>query len=216
MCGRYTLTYSDLDEVAAAVGAVVDPSIAKSHRPRYNIAPSTACIIARPFSTSDKPVLVRAQWGLEMNGRLVFNVRAETAERRFPSALARRRCVIPADGFYEWTGEREDRRPLWFHRPDGGLLLMAGIFDERPNATPTFAVLTTAARPPVSEIHLRMPLLFSPDGAAQWIALPPLGPPQPDAIPLAALAVSHRVNSVENDDPSCLEPGPPTAQLGLF
>jgi putative SOS response-associated peptidase YedK len=212
MCGRYTLTYAGLDEVVAALGAILDPAAAALHRPRYNIAPATTCVIAREGGAA-APVLVPARWGLHAGERLLVNVRAETAGKR----LARRRCVIPADGFYEWTGERSARRPLWFHRPGGGVLLMAGVYDEVPGAEPAFAVLTTASRPPVAAIHERMPLLFLPEAARRWLERPPGGALHPDDVALLATEVSPRVNSAAHDDPACLEPPPPPkGQLGLF
>jgi putative SOS response-associated peptidase YedK len=210
MCGRYTLSYVDLARVASAVGCLVDPDVAASYRPRYNIAPSSTAIIARPQDATS-PVLVQAHWGLEMYARLVFNVRAETAGRRFGPALTHRRCIVPADGFYEWAGERTDRRPIWFHHPDGEVLLMAGIFDMGAETRPRFAILTVDATPPVSEIHSRMPLLFSPQSARRWLDRLPDGQPASDEVPLVGVGVSRRVNAVANDDATCLEPEAATA-----
>jgi putative SOS response-associated peptidase YedK len=218
MCGRYTLTYGDLGAVVAELDALLDPAAAELYRPRYNVAPTQATIIARPGPS--RPALVPAVWGVHRDGRLVINARSESAAARFAAAYARGRCVVPADGFYEWTGERSQRRPLWFHAPSGAPLLMAGLFEEIPGAPPAFVVLTTAARPPVDAIHDRMPVLLSPEGARRWILGRPPRALVPDDVPLAALLVSARANAVAHDDPACLAPPSPDAeagaQLGLF
>jgi len=228
MCGRYTLTSTDLAAVAAELDAVLDDAAARLHRPRFNVAPTNAAVIARPGT--DRPLLIPAAWGLRRDQRLIINVRSENAAARFPAAYQHGRCVVPADGFYEWTGERSDRRPIWFH-PEGGsqTLWMAGLFEERaarspaeggaePEALPVFAVLTTAARPPVAAIHDRMPVLLSREGARRWLLGKPPRVLVPDEIPLAARAVSPRVNATVHDDPACLEPATETGgkQLGLF
>jgi putative SOS response-associated peptidase YedK len=218
MCGRYTLTYSDLGAVAAELDALLDPAAAELHRPRYNIAPTQATIVARPGE--GRPALVPAVWGLHRDGRLIINARSESAAARFSGAYQRGRCVVPADGFYEWTGERSQRRPLWFHASSGAPLLMAGLFEEHDGAHPAFVVLTTAARPPVAAIHDRMPVLLSSESARRWILERPPRVLAPDDVPLVSQPVSPRVNGVVHDDPSCLAPPPPDAQageqLGLF
>ena len=224
MCGRYTLTATDLGEVVSLLDAILEPAAAALHRPRYNIAPTDTVVLARPGSPSagepDRPRLVPAVWGLRRAERLILNVRSEGAATRFREAYQRRRCVVPADGFYEWTGPARDRRPTWFHAADGALLLMAGLFDGGSEAAPpTFAVLTTASRPPVAAIHDRMPVLLSPEGARRWF----LGeqPALLDEVSLSSRPVSARVNGTVHDDPACLAPpgeagGRAGAQLRLF
>ena len=215
MCGRYTLTVTDLGEVVAMLDAMVEAEAAALHRPRYNIAPTDVALLARPGD--ERPRIVPAVWGLRRGQRLIINVRSESAATRFPAAYQRGRGVVPADGFYEWTGEPRDRRPLWFHAADGAPLLMAGLFDEREGDLPAFAVLTTAARPPVAGIHDRMPVLLTREGARRWLLGPPSGVVLPDDVPLSARPVSPRVNSTAHDDPACLEPPDEAGrQLGLF
>jgi putative SOS response-associated peptidase YedK len=214
MCGRYTLTYADLGRVAELLGAMIDEGAAELHRPRYNVAPATTCVIARRRGSG--PALVPAAWGLRLSGRFVINLRAETAALRLRDAYERGRAIVPADGFYEWHGERSDRRPVWFHAPDGAPLLMAALLVEAPDAPPAFAVLTSASRPPVAEIHDRMPVLFTPEGARAWLdRAPPTVRGAP--VPLVAVDVSSRVNAAANDDPDCIAPAtPPARQLDLF
>jgi putative SOS response-associated peptidase YedK len=112
-------------------------------------------------------------------------------------------------------------QPIWFHRPDGRLLLLAGLFDEEPreaNQSPRtrFAVLTTAANTMLAAFHSRMPVLLSPEEAATWLAEPDarlLRAARDDL--LVASPVSLRVNSIRHDDPACLAP-PRNVQLSLF
>ncbi|APR86140.1 Hypothetical protein A7982_11489 [Minicystis rosea] len=211
MCGRYTLTYSDLGQVAELLGAILDPAAAALHRPRYNVTPSSACILAR-FDGEAR--LVPALWGLKIAGRFVINARAESAAIRFEEAYARGRCVVPADGFYEWSGDKNARRPVWFHDPGGRPLFLAGLLVDQPAAPPAFTLLTVAARPPVAAVHDRMPLLLSPETARRWLA------EAPDAVPTEEIAligteVSPRVNATAHDDPACIMPER-TRQLVLF
>jgi putative SOS response-associated peptidase YedK len=130
------------------------------------------------------------------------------------------RCLVPADGFFEWHGPKHDRRPIWFHAPSNGLLLLAGLFSEQAQGLPTFTVLTTDANPVVVPIHDRMPVILEHGQALEWLETPSseVLKPAREGL-LVATAVSPRVNSVKNDDPSCLAPpsGPPgTDQLKLF
>jgi len=216
MCGRYTLTYADLGAVVEALDAIVDPSAAELHRPRYNVAPSSACVVARP--EDGRPHLLPALWGMRLSGRFVINVRSEQAPARFREAWSRGRCVVPADGFYEWVGEARARRPIWFHDPGGRPLLMAGLLRVEEGAPPAFAVLTAPARPPVDAIHDRMPVLLSPAAARRWLAEAPRAV-HADEVPLVGTEVSPRVNSAAHDDPACLAPASAEAkggQLDLF
>src|SRR5205814_2243845 len=110
------------------------------------------------------------------------------------------------DGFYEWTGPKSDRRPLWFHRPDGGLLYLAGLWEPGQGDEPRFLLLTTEPNALVARFHDRMPVLLGREQAAAWLASPAgeLLVPAPESL-LEARPVSPRVNSVRNDDPSLLE-----------
>ncbi len=117
MCGRYTLTYRDLGQVADLIGALVAPARGRAlptslqhraHEPRRRRDAGRGAARARARCL-----------GVHLSGRLVINARAETAAKRFAAAYARGRCVVPADGFYEWTGEGGQRRPIWFTRRTG-------------------------------------------------------------------------------------------------
>jgi len=234
MCGRMTLTRADWDEVLLELTATLatagltdigtDEGAAASYRPRFNVAPAQHHPILRTVGETAR--LGFAQWGLRARGRgqaPVINARAETVPFKpaFQEAFVGRRCVVPADGFFEWKTGPDGRRPLWFHRPDDRLLLLAGLFDEEPAtagqpARTSFAVVTTAPNSLLAPVHDRMPALLSAVEAAAWLTKPDqrLLHPAPDDL-LVATPVSFRVNSVRNDDLACLAP-PQSGQLRLF
>lgn len=220
MCGRFTLTTDDYAAVAEAFGARVEPEVLAAARPRFNVAPTDRhpIVVADP----DARRLVLGQWGLKsLRDRdkprppIQINARAETVASRglFRSAFERHRCVVVADGFFEWTGPKHDRRPMWFHPPGGGPLAFAGIFlpwpgDDGP--VPCFCIVTTAANDLVAPVHDRMPVVLAAgdvdawlDGRSDTAALQQLLRPAPDDR-LIATPVSPRVNDVRNDDPGCL------------
>jgi len=224
--------FLELKEILASAGVdslTVDEEALARYRPRYNIAPEQEYLLLRKSDAGAHLGLGR--WGLPARGPnkpASINVRAETVAIKpvFQQALANRRCVIPADGFLEWTAGPGGRQPMWFHRPDGKLLLLAGLFDEEltfeempstaGHANPRFAVLTTAANAMVAAFHHRMPVLLTPTEAATWLSQPDprlMRAAREDL--LVATPVSPRVNSIRHDDPDCLGP-PRNVQLSLF
>jgi putative SOS response-associated peptidase YedK len=225
MCGRFTMTSADAALLAADLGVPADSLT--GYVPRYNIAPTQEHFIVR--MKAEERELLRARWGLvnswakdaSMAARTI-NARAETLATRpaFRDAYAHRRCVVPADGFFEWRGPKNDRQPLWFHRPDGGLLLFAGLYESwQPPAGEwqrTFTIVTTRANALVESIHDRMPVILEERDADRWMfatttraELLGLVEPPPARL-LVATPVSSRVNRPGNDDASILEPAGPT------
>ena len=225
MCARFTLT-AGVAEVAAALG--VDPAAlaAIAYRPRYNIAPTQPHVIVR--ERQEERQALPARWGLvntwatdAKRAGAQINARSEDVPRRRAYRAAwekRRRCLVPADGFFEWTGPKTARRPVWFHRPEGGLVLLAGLYESwragGDDWRRTFTILTTAANATVAPIHDRMPVVLSADDAAEWVypgnepeVVLGLLRPAPESL-LVGEAVSRRVNSVRNDDPDCLSLDP--------
>ena len=220
MCGRFTLTYRKAELLAAELGVPVESLL--DYRPRYNIAPTDPHWIVR-MRYEDRELLP-AKWGLinfwMTDRKQAFkniNARAETVQRlpSFREAFTRRRCVVPADGFFEWTGAKEDRRPTWFHRSDGGLILFAGLYESwRPSPAEkerTFTIITTGPNSLLQPIHNRMPVILEDDSVDEWLyvrqtpdSLMELLRPARAGL-LVTTAVSPRVNSVKNDDPECLE-----------
>jgi putative SOS response-associated peptidase YedK len=220
VCGRFSLSKRELVEVADFVEAMVGAEEAAQHRPRYNVAPGDDCWIVQPAGPDRK--LVRAAWGFRgLEDKLVINARSETVteKRMFQDAFARRRCLVPADGFFEWTGPKQRRRPIWFHAPDGQILLFAGLWEIRPDGRPAFTILTTGANATVAPVHDRMPVMLDREAGGAWLAAPRLDLLRPAAVErLVGRSVSPRANAVENDDPGLLEPfdEPPEPQLKLF
>src|SRR5207247_2039135 len=129
VCGRITLTTKGYETLAALLEAEGSSEDAALYRPRYNIAPTDPHWIARLAGATRR--LAPARWGIKRGGGpLAINARAETAARTLAAAFRDRRCLVPACGFYEWTGPPKDRRPVWFHRERGDLLLLAGLYEE--------------------------------------------------------------------------------------
>jgi len=122
------------------------------------------------------------------------------------------RCLVPADGFYEWQGGRGERRPLWFHDPAGQILSFAGLAAERDGEL-AFVILTTAADGIVAEVHDRMPAVLAAEAAQAWLSRgdAALLAPAPDGF--VARPVSTKVNVVANDGPELLEPHEPQLKL---
>ena len=219
MCGRFTLTYRKAEMVAAELGVPVESLT--DYRPRYNIAPTDSHWIMR--TRFEDREIVPARWGLVnfwmADRKQAFkniNARAETVQtsRAFREAFKKGRCVVPADGFFEWTGAKEDRRPIWFHRDDGGLILFAGLYESWKPAPDqkerTFTIITTTPNGLVEPVHDRMPVILEEDAIDDWLyareepaRLMELLRPAREGL-LIATHVSTRVNSVKNDDPSVL------------
>jgi putative SOS response-associated peptidase YedK len=216
MCGRMTLTTDDLAEVARQLDAQLDLSSGAEYHPRYNIAPTDPHWVVIP--RGEGRVLTPARWGLRTaRNPAVITVRSETAARRFRQAMAERRCLIPADGFYEWTGSAGQRRPIWFHAPDGRILTMAGFYELDKDGRPCFTILTTEPAPEIAPIHDRMPVVLPWEATSAWLALGPseLLVPTPPGF-LVGTPANQRVNSVQHDDPSCLDPPDDKGQLDLL
>jgi putative SOS response-associated peptidase YedK len=224
MCGRFTLTYRQKQRLAEELGVNVEEINDAGYKPRWNIAPTDPHWIVR-MQYEEREILP-AKWGLvntwardAKRAAKQINARAETiaTNSAFREAFGKRRCVVPADGFFEWTGAGFARQPIWFHRPDGKLLLFAGLYESWPvtpdNWQRTFTIITTTPNAVTAPIHDRMPVILDGDVVDYWLdpreedteSLRKLLTPAPDDM-LAKLPVSQRVNSVKNDDPSCLEP----------
>jgi putative SOS response-associated peptidase YedK len=222
VCGRFTITRRDGDSLAAELGVPEGSFV--DYRPRYNIAPTQPHFIVR-IKYENREVLP-ATWGLVRSGSKdasmaakCINARSETIVTRsaFRDAFQKRRCVVPADGFFEWTGPKTARQPTWFHRDDSRLLLFAGLYEawqkEQGAWETTFTILTTAANAVLESYHDRMPVILADRDADDWMdprapsprALKRLLIPAPDDL-LLATPVSPEVNNVDNDSPDLLQP----------
>lgn len=219
MCGRFLLV-SPI-ELIRRVFAVSGP--APNLAARWNVAPTTACLALRR-GEDGTPGFATLRWGLvpswarDMSGAArMINARGETVAEKpaFREALRRRRCLVPADGFYEWPEEGEDRRPVLFRRADRVPFAFAGIWEawRGPDGTTveTFAIVNTEARGAMRRFHHRVPIVLEGEARAAW--LDPAGDPAPLVAGPAfedfePTRVGTHVNSVRNDDPRCIEPAP--------
>ncbi len=219
MCGRYGL-FPPPEEIARLFGVSAD----FEYSPRFNIAPSQRALIA--VGSSAGPRLGPLRWGFEVGNapkaRRMINARSETAHSSpaFRTAFARRRCVVPASGFYEWRPEEEGKVPYWVHSPSDGLILMAGIWgrdteieggEQRQTGEAGYAVLTRPATRQMSRIHHRMPVLLSTTQAELWLdkqaAVETVREAMMgDPVELSAHAVSTAMNRAANDAPECIRP----------
>lgn len=229
MCGRVTLT-SSAREIAEQFAFEADPDVALE--PRYNVAPGQDVATVRE-DAAGRRVLAFERWGLVPHwardpaiGSRLINARAETVATKpaFRDAFRRRRCLVPVDGFYEWSGTGASRRPYLFRRPDRRLLGIAGLYErwhgEGGEVVDTCTLITTDANAALAPFHDRMPVILAPDDHPRWLdrdlrapdALLPLLAPCP-ADWLESTPVSTRINDVRNDDPSCLVPEPVSGSL---
>ncbi len=223
MCGRFTLTWEEWRQVAGALGVEDEVDAFADYRPRFNIAPTDQHFIVT--SEFERRKARRASWGLvnrwardNKRASQCINAKAETLEQRpsFSEAFQQRRCIVPADGFYEWAGPKAKRQPLWIHPRAGGLLLFAGLYEswypERNQPEITFTIVTCAANEVIAEIHDRMPVVLDERAAEDW-----MDPRERDPLSLKRLLVaaphdlltmrpaSPLVNSVKNEGPALLE-----------
>ena len=219
MCGRITITEKDPEKLAASLQATWEPDAKAHHNARYNVAPTQQHPIVRLVEGARR--IERAEWGLtrtfgppKPNGdkseKRLFNAQGETVAEKpaFKKAFTLRRCVIPATGFYEWFGSKKERMPLHFTRRDGGLLLLAGIYDDpKEGEFRSFTIVTIGANNFMKSTHDRMPVILEPSQVDKW-----LSQPSPDLLRAADDGVLDRkpasalVNSVKNDRPECLDP----------
>ncbi len=220
MCGRY-VSLSSPDRLALQFG--IDEVLSESLGERYNVAPTDE--VYAVVAHRGRRRLGTLRWGLVPPwasepgaGPAPINARLETItdKRLFAPAFASRRCLIPADGFYEWQAGATGKRPFYIHDPAGQPLAFAGIWSrwsasDGTRTVASCAIVTTAAAGPMSPLHDRMPVVLPRSVWDAWLVAPPEdATPLRDtvaALPPPALAireVSPRVNSVRNDGPSLL------------
>jgi putative SOS response-associated peptidase YedK len=245
VCGRYAAT-KDPATLAAEFDAA-DATGEDAPAPDYNVAPTKpvlSVVDRHPRDADGEPDPDRTErsirimrWGLvphwakELSiGAKMINARADTAASKpaFRTSLAKRRCLLPADGWFEWRRDPDGKQPFFMTRTDGGSLGMAGLWSTwrdpkgDPDAPPlvTCAVLTTDAVGELAGVHDRMPLLLGPDDWAAWLdpdrsdvadLLTTTAPDLLDALELRP--VSSKVNSVRNNGPDLLTRAEPATDL---
>jgi len=221
MCGRFGQTASAA-ELAAAFQA--SWQCAEPELPRYNVAPTQHVPVL--LTAGGRRVLDVFRWGLIPSwakdpsiGNRMINARAETVVEKPPyrAAFQRRRCLVPATGFYEWKKTPGGKVPHWIHPADGLPLTFAGVWEAwRPakDAEPvlSFTILTTTPSADVAEVHDRMPVVVAAADRDPWLdpasppdALLPLLRPAPDGL-LRMYAVSTTVNRPAFDGPELIAP----------
>ena len=219
MCGRFAF-YSPAEAVTRLFGAGCEEDLT----PRYNIAPTQAAPVLRRNETGTRS-LDMLRWGLVpfwakdvAIGNRMINARSETVASKpaFRNAYRSRRCLILADGFYEWQRAATGKIPWYIFQSSGDPFAMAGLWErwqaEGQDPLETFTILTRAADPWMNAIHHRMPVIVDEQAAARWLD------PATDAaeltavlegvtsIALDAVEVSRRVNSPANEGPDLIQP----------
>jgi putative SOS response-associated peptidase YedK len=235
MCGRYTGT-KDLSELAKRIAFL---SVGYFFAPRYNIAPTQSAPVIS--FQKNQPQLKMMRWGLipkwakdESVGGKLINARKETLLEKptFKTALKERRCLIPADSFYEWKDVNGKKQPYRIMFKSREIFCFAGLwerwvkprltddffvndFDEEPNPDQiidSFTIITTRANSTIQPIHDRMPLIVEPEHYDWWLDTRPghemyqsvLDNPREE--PMKIYPVSPMVNNARVDDPSCIQP----------
>jgi putative SOS response-associated peptidase YedK len=227
MCGRYSVSvkaHEAASELAATVAVDALPE-------RYNLAPTddAPIVVERGSGEAIERRIGLARFGLVPSGSegpkavgaKYINLRAEgvASQKAFAESAKHRRCLVLADGFYEWKKEGAGKQAWYVRREGGGLITFAGIWDVwgppegEGDRVPSFAILTTKPSEMIAELHDRMPIVVPPHLRAKWLSgteedakalLRELR--DADPVPLEAWKVSLRVGNVRNDDPTLREP----------
>ncbi|MCO5184698.1 MAG: SOS response-associated peptidase [Anaerolineae bacterium] len=220
MCGRFNL-FASAEEVAALFDLMAVPLLA----PRYNIAPTQPVAAVRLHPHTRQRELTHFVWGLIPSwaqdpkiGLRMINARSETAAEKpsFRNAFKRRRCLIPASGFYEWAKLNDGKQPMHIQLRDQSVMALAGLYEYWSSADgseiESCTILTTRPNEFMQTIHNRMPVIVDSADFDLWLdpdaplaALPALFEPF-SAERMTAYPVSTVVNSPRNDDPVCIAP----------
>lgn len=219
MCGRFTLS-----QTGPAIGEAFAVTEALQASPQYNIAPTqmVAAVLSTP--ESDTRHMQQFRWGLIPSwakdpgiGAKLINARSETVAEKpsFRSAFKRRRCLVVADGFYEWQRQDGKKQPFYFRLVTGEIFGFAGLWEEwtspAGDTIDSCTILTTAANELMAPIHDRMPVIIAPQDYDLWLdthvqtpqTLQPLLHPYP-AEAMTAYPVSTAVNKPTNNTPECI------------
>lgn len=220
MCGRFALITPG--EALAEQFQLRDiPTVA----PRYNVAPTQPVAAIRLNHRTAEREWTLFRWGLIPSwakdlkfGARMINARAETVAEKpaFRAAFKRRRCLIPADGFYEWQKLDQSKQPIYIHAQDGRPFALAGLWETWHSADGSMiescAILTTTPNDLMAPIHNRMPVILEPEDYEMWLDPGPrpedglhlLRPYPPDK--MHTYPVSTHVNNPRHDDPHCIAP----------
>ncbi len=221
MCGRFSLTTAP-----EAMRALFDYENFPNLEPRYNIAPTQPVAVVRTDVDGGVRELAMLRWGLVPHwardisiGARMINARAETVASKpaFRDAFAARRCLIAADGFYEWRTEDGSKQPFRIGMKGGAPFAFAGLWESwsAPDGAilETVTIVTTAANDKLRPIHNRMPVILDRADYAAWLDTGGVDGPTAQALlkpyssePMAFYRVNRAVNNARNDSPDCIEP----------
>jgi putative SOS response-associated peptidase YedK len=221
MCGRFTLT-TDKKKLTETFSEF---DIPEDLAPRYNIAPTQPVAVV---ANNGQHKVEFFQWGLIPSwakdpsiGNRMINARAETLAEKpsFKNAYRRRRCLVLADGFYEWKKEPNStsKTPLYIRLTSGDPFVFAGLWESWHGADGSnilsCTIITTTPNEMIAEIHNRMPVILPPEAYTQWLDPAERGPDQLSGLlkpysaeQMAAYQVSKMVNNPRNDTPDCITP----------
>ena len=221
MCSRYFLD-ADGNVIAYTFAVAAGATIRK----RFNIAPTQSAPVVRLAADGTREIAM-LRWGLvpywakdPAVGTKMINARCEGVEAKpaFRAAIEKRRCIVPATGFFEWKGVAGRKQPFAITLPDRHVFGFAGLWERwkpREGGEPmeTFTIVTTDANPAVAEIHDRMPVILPKEAEERWLRGDPLDAcrlltPYSGAVSLRA--VSTRVSNVNNEGPECLDDAEPS------
>jgi putative SOS response-associated peptidase YedK len=193
--------------------------------PNFNVAPTQEILTIVSHDNENK--LEKLHWGLvpfwakdTSIGSRMINARAETVSSKpsFRNAFKKRRCLIPADGFYEWTGEKGKKQPYYVSIPSGEPFAFAGLWErwtdkDDKSVYSSCTIITTAASESIREIHHRMPVILYPEVYEKWLDVEIQDPKDLESVlrdgiihDMKYYPVSTFVNSVKNNDPNCIKP----------
>ncbi len=232
MCGRYVLKFTpeqledliELSQLEAAMAQMVKDLVKK---PRYNIAPSQQAVVARQGAISTMEWGLIPSWSKGRNAKFsTINARSESiaTSPAYKASFQRRRCIVPATGYYEWDTRTQPKTPYYLHRQDDRPLYFAGVWDDWESPTEvvqSFSIVTTDSTPEIGNIHHRMPVFLESADIPLWLSNV-LGKEvahlmRPNNTPLKYHPVSTAVNSPRNDTPELIQPyqEPTTGELDL-
>ena len=221
MCGRYTLANPDPKRLRLRFG--ISDSVELDEEPRFNIAPTDPVLAVRGLEEGRdlgklRWGLVPGKWATERKGQPLINAKAETlaTQPAFAESFRLRRCLIPADGFYEWRRDEHGKIPVWIHRPDDELFAFAGVWAEyRPHGGEPIhscAIVTCSPNALIRPVHDRMPVVLDQSTEPTWLdpgadpeTLMELLRPAAEGV-LETREVSDLVSNVREDGPALIEP----------
>lgn len=210
MCGRFTL-HTPVEDLVERFSL---PTLDFEYPPNYNVAPTQAVFTILPAGLGRKAALLT--WGLKppwqkKGARPLINARLETLTEKptFRGLVNSRRCLVIADGFYEWKTEGDRKHPVYITLDGGKPFAFAGLWDNP--AQPSCTLITQEACSRIQPIHHRMPLILTPETEELWLSSLPFADvvqqlPDQEARSFAYYPVSTLVNSPRNNDPGCLVP----------